>query len=169
MRDSVREALERIRAVWPSLPVTGHTVDAYADAVEGFDGDVIVAGARMLVQQHKSPAAPKPADLRAACAEARKIRNGTVAEPKRREHDANGCEIKCSRCGTVTLYHERREDGSLGRLYPWHADDCLLRRADNPRNGESSRIVWPQPRNGGMYRAPIKELVQHTARRLPAA
>lgn len=168
MRDAVRAALERLRSVWPSLPVTAFTIDAYADAVQGFSADVIDAGARLVIQQHDSPSAPKPAHLRAACATAHKARGGG-AEVVVRTHNSDGCEIKCRRCGTVSVYHERSPDGSLGRLWPWHADDCPLRRSDNPRDGQSARIVWPQPRNGGAYRAPVKELVQEVVRLLPPA
>ena len=78
-----------------------------------------------------------------------------MVEPRERSHDANGCEVRCQLCGTVTLY-ESHHDTQPPRLWPWHHDDCALRRADQPRDAQSRRIVWPQARNGGMYQAPAK-------------
>lgn len=167
----IASELAACAALWPSLnPQNPAVLEAYREVLLGFSDEELRAGFRRVRQTHEGVSFPKPATIAAMCAGARNRYDARPDEKRARaDVDANGCEIKCSRCGTVTLYHERREDGGLGRLFPWHADDCPLRRADNPRNGESSRIVWPQPRNGGMYRAPIKELVQQTARRLPAA
>lgn len=167
----IAQELAACAALWPSLnPQNPAVLEAYREVLFGFTDEELRAGFRRVRQTHEGVSFPKPATVAALCAGAR---NRYDARPDERRAgvgvDANGCDIKCPRCKTVTLYHERREDGSLGRLYPWHADDCALRRADNPRDGQDRRIVWPQPRNGGPYQAPVREIVQDVARRLPAA
>lgn len=121
MRDIVREALERIRAVWPSLPVTAHTVDAYAEAVAGFDADVVMAGARLLLQRHEGVAAPKPAQLRQACGEARRYRQAQLGAP------ATGVDASapsyCAECRTGDLWDAPGRDG-LSRRVPLHRANC---------------------------------------------
>lgn len=154
-------------AVWPSLNANKREVlEAYREALIGFTDEELRAGFRLVRTGHEGASFPKPAQVVRACLDARK-RLGVAATPVARHVDGNGCDIKCPQCGTVTLYHETAPDGTLGRLWPWHLDGCALRRADQPREASSGRLVWPQPQNGGAFKAP--ERLQGLVRTVTAA
>lgn len=153
----IAQELGLCAALWPSLnPQNPAVLEAYREVLVGFTDDELRAGFVRVRREHEGVSFPKPATLVALCGAARNRFTVGDARQAAPTHDRDGCEIRCARCRTVALYHEATDDGSLGRLYPWHADECPLRRADNPRDGQSARIVWPQARNGGAYKAPAK-------------
>lgn len=152
-RSTIADELATCAALWPSLAANNPRVlDAYQESLLGFSDDALRAGFRRVRQTHAGVSFPKPAQVAALCAAARN--RFAVAPSVQARRDAQGCEVICTQCGTVTLYHELTPAGELGRLWPWHLDGCALRRADQPTDTLSRRVVMPQAGNGGMYRAP---------------
>ena len=135
-------------------------LDAYREALIGFTEEELRAGFRRVRQTHEGVSFPKPATLVALCGAARNRQHVTTSSPSAK-YDVDGCEEVCALCHTVTLYHEATDDGREGRLFPWHNLGCPLTRKDQPRDANSRRIVWPQPKNGGWFRAPerVREII----------
>lgn len=153
-RRILADELTKCAALWPSLrPDDPATLEAFWESLAGFTEDELRAGFKRVRQTHEGVSFPKPATLVAMCGAARNRQTVVTSQPSAK-FDANGCEEVCALCHTVTLYHEATEDGSPGRLWPWHNLGCRLTRPDQPRDAHSRRIVWPQPNNGGLYRAP---------------
>lgn len=163
-RAVLAQELATCAALWPSLNAQNPAVlTAFEEALDGFSEAELRAGFRRVRQTHEGVSFPKPATVAALCGAARGRREWTV------QTTAEGCDVKCGQCQTVTLYHELAADGTFGRLFPWHLDGCPLQRVDQPTDAASARLVWPQRGNGGRYQAPATALVQETARRFPAA
>lgn len=136
IRQSVREALEAIRAIWRTLQASREAAETYARAVEGLSDEAIRAGTRTLLAEYSSAAPPKPADFRTYVVKADKWLRGD-ATPAGRVGPKWGEDAICDLCGTAERYTAAPFTGAdgvtrPGRVWPLHRDGCLLRRADQP-------------------------------------
>lgn len=136
MRAAVVAGLLELRAFWPALPDSEHTVKALAEELEGYTPQEIAAAFRDVRSNHEHASAPKPWHIkRAAANAARRLR---WVAPVRQ--DDNAPPDFCPVCHTPDLYELPN-----GRLHPWHREGCGLRLSGDDlelRMAQESGLIW---------------------------